>query len=330
MKTFFECLNSEYNLDLFKQEIAIGTRARHFNIVFLYGVTIVNGTPIRIVTELLEGSLSDVIEASDRCKQPLCLREQIDLASGMTAGISYLHELGHDVIFHGDIRSRNVVVSSLMEANICDLGAARFAKVLVSAGPLSPEYLAPERKGCLVHNTKMADVYSLGVTVIELMIGQHPVANRRIKQALKVTYPDVKQMCLRLIEEDPSARPGADECLAVLERIQESRAYSECVAKRMVKGAFRGEGKIGLVLGPWAQRRLVRNYLYCYFSCLPLTTTNVLFFIQRRGFTDNRLSFLDQMFETVIPILIRAFRTVPNRFLVLSSALVRFLSRRIA
>ncbi|XP_065839066.1 probable serine/threonine-protein kinase DDB_G0281745 [Oscarella lobularis] len=255
VKTFFECLNSEYNLDLFKQEIAIGTRARHFNIVFLYGVTIVNGTPIRIVTELLEGSLSDVIEASDRCKQPLCLREQIDLASGMTAGISYLHELGHDVIFHGDIRSRNVVVSSLMEANICDLGAARFAKVLVSAGPLSPEYLAPERKGCLVHNTKMADVYSLGVTVIELMIGQHPVANRRIKQALKVTYPDVKQMCLRLIEEDPSARPGADECLAVLERIQESRAYSECVAKRMVK---------------------------------------------------------DQMFETVIPILIRAFRTVPN------------------
>ncbi|XP_065838715.1 kinesin-like protein KIF13A isoform X2 [Oscarella lobularis] len=262
VKTFFECLDTDYYLDLFKQEIAICSRARHPNIVFLCGVTTVNDTPLRIVTELLEGSLSDVIKASVRCKEPLSLREQIDLASGMTAGISYLHQLGPNGILHGDIRSTNVVVTSLMEAKICDLGAARFAQVSLSAGPLSPEYLAPERspeKGPRMHNTKMADVYSLGVTVIELMIGQHPVVSCRIEHLSKVAHPDVKQMCLRLIEEDPSARPGADECLAVLELIQESCAYNECAAKRMVKGKFHGEGQVSLVLGPWAQRRIVQT-----------------------------------------------------------------------
>ena len=260
VKTFFNCLDTEYYLNLFKQEIAICTRVRHFNIVFLYGVTTVNGTPLRIITELLEGSLSDVIKASICCKEPLSLREKIDLASGMTAGISYLHQLGPNGILHGDVRSTNVVVTSFMEAKICDLGAARFAQVSLSAGPLSAEYLAPERspeKG--MPNTKMADVYSLGVTVIELMIGQHPVASRRIEQALQVAHPHVKQMCLRLIEKDPSARPGADGCLAVLERIQESRAYNECFAKRMVKGKFHGEGQVSLVLGPWAQRRIVQS-----------------------------------------------------------------------
>ncbi|XP_065838884.1 ankyrin-3-like isoform X2 [Oscarella lobularis] len=262
VKTFYECLDTDYYLDLFKQEIAICTRARHPNIVFLCGVTTVNDTPLRIVTELLEGSLSDVIKASVRCKQLLSLREQIDLASGMTAGIGYLHQLGPDGILHGDIRSTNIVVTSLMEAKICDLGAARFTQVSLSAGPLSPEYLAPERspgKGQGMHNTKMADVYSLGVTLIELMIGQHPVVSRRFEHASRVAHPDVKTICRRMIEVDRSARPSADDCLAVLERIQESRAYKECVARRMVKGKMHGEGQVSLVLGPWPQSSVGRS-----------------------------------------------------------------------
>ena len=40
----------------------------------------VNDTPLNS-----NRHLSDVIKASVRCKEPLSLREQIDLASGMTA-----------------------------------------------------------------------------------------------------------------------------------------------------------------------------------------------------------------------------------------------------
>ena len=57
-----------------------------------------------------------------------------------------------------------------------------------------------------------------------------------------------------MIEVDRSARPSADECLTVLERIKKSRAYDECVARRMVKGKMHGEGLVSLVLAPWPQR----------------------------------------------------------------------------
>ena len=93
VKMFYEFLNTDYHLRLFQQEIAVCVRARHPNVVFLCGVTTENGVPFRIITELLEGSLSDVIRAALRTKWPLSLREQIDLALGTTAGIAYLHQL---------------------------------------------------------------------------------------------------------------------------------------------------------------------------------------------------------------------------------------------
>ena len=99
VKIFYDFLDSDYYLRLFEQEIAVCSRARHPNIVSLCGV------PLRIISELLEGSLSDVIRAALRSKWFLSLREQIDLASGITAGVTYLHQLGPDGVLHGDIRS---------------------------------------------------------------------------------------------------------------------------------------------------------------------------------------------------------------------------------
>ena len=102
VKIFRECLNSDYYLRLFRQEISVCSRARHPNVVSLYGVTTKNGVPLRIISELLEGSLSDVIKAALRSQCLLSLRERIDLASGVTAGIAYLHGLGPDGVLHGD------------------------------------------------------------------------------------------------------------------------------------------------------------------------------------------------------------------------------------
>ncbi|XP_065829963.1 serine/threonine-protein kinase TNNI3K-like isoform X3 [Oscarella lobularis] len=254
VKMFFELLNTERYFRLFEQEIAVCTRARHPNVVSLCGVTTENGVPLRIITELLEGSLSDVISAALRSKWALSLREQIDLAFGMTAGIAYLHQLGPGGVLHGDIRSTNVVVTSLMEAKICDLGAARFAEVSLSVGPLSPDYLAPERNPenpTHQRNSKMADVCSLGVTVVELMTGEQPVPSHRFEQASSVGHGVVKRMCHEMISADPSARPGADECLVRLKRVQKSTEYDECYPKRMVKGKLHGESQVSLVMAPW-------------------------------------------------------------------------------
>ena len=106
VKSFFDFLDSDYYLALFQQEIAICSRVRHPNIVSFYGATTMDGTPMRIVTRLLEGSLSDVIQAARLSGQLLSLREKIDLAADCTSGISYLHQVICPMpIVHGDIRS---------------------------------------------------------------------------------------------------------------------------------------------------------------------------------------------------------------------------------
>ena len=255
VKSFHELLDTDHYLRLFQQEISVCIQARHPNIVSLCGVTTENGIPLRIITELLEGSLSDVIKAAYRSAKPLSLREKIDLASGLTAGISYLHLLGSVGILHGDIRSSNVVVTALMEAKVCDLGAARFAEMSLSAGPLSLQYLAPERRREGVRNTKMADVCSLGVTIVELMTGELPAVTRRPEQAANVGHPFVKKMCCEMISVDPKARPTAAACLNRLEQVQHFEEYNQCSPRRMVKGKLHGEGQVALVESPWPQRR---------------------------------------------------------------------------
>ena len=257
VKMFYACLESDYYLRLFQQEISVCTRARHPNIVSLCGVTTENNVPLRIITELLEGSLSDVIRAAHRSGLPLTLREQIDLALGITAGITYLHLLGPNGVLHGDIRSSNVVVTALMEPKICDLGASRFVEVSLSAGVLSPEYLAPERARSGIPNTKMADVYSLGVTLVELMMGEQPVSSDRLGQWSRVGHATVKRMCRQMISVDPCRRPNAQECLAQLEQVKGSDVYDRCNPKRMVKGKLHGESHLSLVEAPWRRRRIL-------------------------------------------------------------------------
>ena len=119
----------------------------------MLGAITQDDVPLRIVTELLEASLYDVIVAVDG---RLSLREQVDVSVGCSSGVFYLHSLD---ILHGDIRSTNVGLTSLMEAKICDLGAVRFADASsLSAGPMSPEYVAPKRLHAGEHNTKTADI----------------------------------------------------------------------------------------------------------------------------------------------------------------------------
>ncbi|XP_065836960.1 uncharacterized protein [Oscarella lobularis] len=247
VKTFYDFLRVDVYLRRLEQEISICRHVHHPNVVSLLGVITQDGIPLSILSELLEASLSDVIVAADG---RLFLREQVDIAVGCSSGIFYLHGLD---ILHGDIRSTNVVVTSVMEAKICDLGAARFSEVSsLSSGPMSPDYVAPERLEPGQHNTKMADVYSLGVTLVELMTGEQPAAKKRMAQGTSVRHPIMKLLCLEMIDLNRLKRPSAEECLATLETIQISdEEYKSCPAKRMVKGKMHGGKKVELVDEPW-------------------------------------------------------------------------------
>ncbi|XP_065833120.1 uncharacterized protein [Oscarella lobularis] len=179
VKTFHESIKSEHYCALFRQEMEICSRIRHPNIVAICGVIIMDDTPFQIITNLLEGSLCDVIKASLSSKS-LTLKEKVDLSLGFVAGICYLHQLRPTPVLHGDIRSTNILVTATMVAQVGDLGSARFSDASLSAGIHSVEYIAPERlDGSQARNTAQADVCSLGVTLGELMTCREPIKAER-------------------------------------------------------------------------------------------------------------------------------------------------------
>eukprot|EP00118_Oscarella_pearsei_P007887 m.39623 g.39623 ORF g.39623 m.39623 type:complete len:1192 (+) comp32773_c0_seq4:150-3725(+) len=240
VKKFHDCLVKDRYIDFFRQEMEINCRVRHPNILATCGVTQVDGLPMRIITKLLEGSLSDVINASHLSKpKNLTLREQTDLAVGFTSGLCYLHQLLPNAVLHGDIRSSNILVTALMEAQIADLGTARFVNASLSVGPHSSQYVAPERsRDTPGPSSKLADVYSLGVTLIELMTGRDPAKTVRHEQVEAVDNQNIETLCRHMIEEEQQNRISAQQCLDGLKEVQRTEEYNRCPARRMVKGKY--------------------------------------------------------------------------------------------
>ncbi|XP_062505865.1 uncharacterized protein LOC134182478 isoform X2 [Corticium candelabrum] len=234
VKTFHEepVRVDELNISFIRREVSVSSRVHHPNVVSICGAIIENEVPLRIVMELLEGSLKDVMKAALRSRY-LSTREQVDIAVGCLCGVMYLHQL-QPALLHGDIRSTNILIGKTMEAKIGDLGSCRFSNESLSVGPLSPQYIAPERvvegRAVTPRNTTQADVYSLGVTFVELFTG---------------VGAEVKR------QENPRDRISAAAALMQVNAVKQNDEYTSCPPKRMVKGKKRNEDKVTLVEMPW-------------------------------------------------------------------------------
>lgn len=204
--------------------------------------------------EQMEGSLADVIVAAHRSDKYLTLKEQIDLAIGSLSGLLYLHSAKPKAILHGDMRPTNILISPVMVAKVGDLGTAHFIGASLSVGPVSIEYVAPERMpklGRSPHNTSQADIYSTGATLAELFTGQQAGPDDRPKQLRSITEPLLQDLCLQMTDTNPDERLTAHQSLQILESITKSGYYTECSPKRMVRGIQKTGDQTELTYKPW-------------------------------------------------------------------------------
>ena len=88
-----ELAKEHYQRRLFEQEVCVSSRLHHPNIAAMCGVTRQLDAPFCLIMELLQASLSDVIEAAHVSGIYLTLREQTDLAHDCLSGLTYLHNL---------------------------------------------------------------------------------------------------------------------------------------------------------------------------------------------------------------------------------------------
>ena len=108
----------------FKNEIAALTEIRHRNIVKLYGFCS-QSRHLFLVYEFMErGSLAKIL-SNDVGAKELDWKKRIQVIKGVAHALSYMHHDCIPPIIHRDISSKNVLLSSELEARLSDFGTAR-------------------------------------------------------------------------------------------------------------------------------------------------------------------------------------------------------------
>jgi serine/threonine-protein kinase len=158
-------------LERFSQEARLIASLEHYNILPIFAYSQHEGIPY-LVMPLMEKSLAQRLkEANGR----LPFERVIYYTRQVCTGLQYAHDRN---IIHRDIKPPNILLSrDESRVVLADFGIARilsnvseYTNTSVVIG--SPLYMAPEQQGGTIG--KRTDIYSLGLTVYELLTGFLP------------------------------------------------------------------------------------------------------------------------------------------------------------
>ena len=120
----------------------------------------------QLVMEYCLGSASDIIEVH---KAPLLEEEISAICAGCLAGLSYLHCQNR---IHRDVKAGNILLTDQGCIKLADFGSASIASPANSFVG-TPYWMAPEVIQDGQYN-ELADIWSLGITLIEMAEGEPP------------------------------------------------------------------------------------------------------------------------------------------------------------
>lgn len=216
------------DLDFLRQEVAFWSTSQHDNIVGYYG-SFVAGPHLYILMEFLSGgSVYDIM----RYKFKTGFHDEMIIATilrSITEALSHIHQNGQ---IHRDIKPGNAIIGEDGSLKIGDFGVAA---TLVEQGQRkrarytqigTPCYMAPEvLKGA--GHTEKADIWSLGITAIELGTGSAPYADLAelaiVQKILNAPpphlprdrdfSPEYRDFVRKCLIYNPSRRPSAADLL---------------------------------------------------------------------------------------------------------------------
>jgi serine/threonine protein kinase/Flp pilus assembly protein TadD len=220
----------------FLREARAAASVRHPNVasVFHLGRT---GQNYFYAMEFVEGeTLENLIKHSGR----LAVKLALEIATQVAAGLAAVHK---QKLVHRDIKPSNIMVSveegNTVTAKIIDLGLAKAANEPSSEAAIStpgafagtPEFASPEQFAGVSVDVR-SDLYSLGITLWEMLTGQTPFRGTPTEvmhqhqlaplplQQLKDVPQSVTVLLGVLLQKDPTRRfQNPTELLKAMQRV---------------------------------------------------------------------------------------------------------------
>lgn len=219
--------NSEEVDRRFRNERQILAALEHPNIArLLDGGSTPEGQPY-LVMEYIDGL--DVLEYCHR--HSLSLSQRLLLFLNVAAGVAHAHR---HLVIHRDLKPGNILVTNEGEPKLLDFGIAKLVQAdedATSTGLsfFSPLYASPEQLNGDPVSTS-TDVYSLGVVLYEMLVGERPyrlrtTSNAELVAAILLQEPerpgsrkslpaDLDAILLKALRKQPLERYGSVEQLA--------------------------------------------------------------------------------------------------------------------
>lgn len=226
----FLAADEEY-VKRFFQEARNAQKLHHPNIVGAIDAGITNEHKF-FVMEFVDGaSLETVLHRKGILKESFALEVIRQVAQALE------YAWNHTII-HRDIKPQNIMLCPDRTVKVCDLGLSKdvtsdASLTMTGSVNCSPPYASPEQAQGLRGLDIRSDVYSLGVTLFQMMCGELPfkgtAPGQFLIQHVTKTPPDprsknpkiapwISGLILRMLDKDPNKRPMPGDLARLITR----------------------------------------------------------------------------------------------------------------
>ncbi len=191
----------------FRREARVVAKLDHPNIVPVYDYSEHEGRPY-LVMKFIEG---ETLKARLR-RGPLGREAIMAVAEAVGAALTYAHQQG---VLHRDIKPSNVLLAEDGRIYLADFGLARIAQAgesTLSTDRLlgTPQYISPEQALGKRDLDVRTDIYSFGVMLYEMFLGQVPYS---ADTPYAIIHDHIYSPLPRPREIDPSLPPALERVL---------------------------------------------------------------------------------------------------------------------
>jgi serine/threonine protein kinase len=158
-------------IDRFEREAKVVAKLEHPNIVPIYDFSEHEDRPYLVLKYVRGETLKARLE-----KSKLTYKESRHIFRVISSALSYAHQEG---VLHRDVKPSNVLIEKNGGIFLADFGLARIAQTSQTtlSGQMmmgTPHYISPEQAKGLGDLDSGTDIYSLGVMMYELLVGEVP------------------------------------------------------------------------------------------------------------------------------------------------------------